>query len=66
MILYYLNFIVISFDSKSKGYPKLLYINNIMLCRIKGPNYILGLGPCPRAWVVLGEMNSKEQFRLKI
>ena len=34
--------------------------------RIKGPNYILGLGPCSRAWVVRGGTNGKEWSGLRI
>ena len=41
-----------------------LYYNNI--CRIKSPNYILDLGPCPKAWVVRGGTNGEERFRLRI
>ena len=33
--------------------------------RVKGPNHILGLGPWPRVWVVRGQTNGNEWFRLR-
>ena len=37
-----------------------------MTCKLKGPNYIVGLRPYPRSIVVRGGTNDKEWSRLRV